>query len=125
MDLKAIVYLDTDDTFGPDHLKRLADGIRDAGFPGAAYFDDWIWSVGDKEWRLHIASEDRNNGLGTSNLVHARDLGLRWPPITYRFPSNGYDQDRQFVAVLKKRIGLVRIPFGEYRVHHIPKQYDI
>lgn len=120
-----IVYLDTDDTFGQDHLQRLHDGIKAAGFPGAVYFDDWLWSAGDQEWRLHIASEDRKNSIGTSNIAHATDMGLRWPPVEYRFPSNGYDQDRQFVQVIKKRIGLVRIPAGEYYVMHIPRQYDI
>jgi glycosyltransferase involved in cell wall biosynthesis len=120
-----VVYLDTDDYFGPDHLQRLADGLEAAEYPDVAFFDDWIWSAGDGQWVQHIASADRANGLGTSNIAHAVDLGLRWPPITYRWPSNGYDQDRQFVNLLKKAAPPVRIQHGSYRVCHIPKQYDI
>lgn len=119
------IYLDTDDEFGVDHLRRIADGIIASDFPDVVIFDDWIWSPGDRDWRLHIASSDRDNGLGTSNIAHAVARGWRWPPVHYRWPSMGYDQDRQFVRLLRKEAELVKIPFGEYRVCHIPRQYDI
>lgn len=120
-----IVYLDTDDYFGPNHLQNLFDGIMRAGCPDAVMFDDWIWSTGDERWMQHVASADRKNSLGTSNIAHATARGWMWPKVEFRWPAMGYDQDRQFVKLLQQETTLVRIPFGEYMVCHIPRQYDI
>lgn len=112
-----IIYLDADDYWGKDHLSIVNDGLR--GIPsGWAWFNDLEWSKQRKEFverRCDITHKDRH---GTSNLVHARELGVYWTKGTYK-------QDAFFCDSLKRTGPGVQIPTPEYCVAHIPNRYDV
>lgn len=114
-----IAYLDTDDVWAQNHLSGLRTNVVEAGSPGWAWFDDWVWS-GDK-WARRKASA--TSPLGTSNIVHVG--GTYWPPAVYRWPAMGYDHDAAFVKYLRHTMHGVRIEAGEYRVCHIPNRYEL
>lgn len=118
-----IVYLDTDDVWGDEHLSLIRGGLEAAGYPLWAIMDDQLWNTGLNRWETQHARLDNPKSMGTSNLVHQR--GIYWPKIVYRHPSMGYDQDRQFVRYLKQLDGGQHIGSCQYRVCHIPGQYDI
>lgn len=112
-----ILYLDTDDRFGPGHLDTIDSGIVTHNDPDFVYFDDRI--LHGKEWMLNRAALHKGK-CGTSNVAHRRDLGIVWPDIQYRHPSYGYDHDWQFMQHLKARAKGIYIGDGEYYVCHIP-----
>lgn len=117
-----IVYLDTDDTFGLDHLSKIYNSIVVRDNPAFVYFDDRVLYKG--EWMRNESAVKRGK-CGTSNVAHRRDLGIYWPQIQYRHPSYGYDHDWQFIQHLKSVATGVYIGDGEYHVMHIPGQYDL
>lgn len=119
-----IVYLDTDDYMGEEHLLGIRKGLSDAGFPLWAVMDDLWFNVPENRWEHNVADLSRAESVGTSNLVHR--AGIFWPKITFRHPSNGYDHDRQFTRMLMQlQSGGAHIGAGQYHVCHIPRSYDI
>lgn len=118
-----VVYLDTDDMLAPEHLSSLAEGLRAAGSPPWAVCNDWIWDDGRKDFVERVAAPTRENGIGTSNLIHQR--GIYWPEPEYRWPDMGYDHDRVFYKALLNTGAPIHIQGGRYLVCHIPRQYDI
>jgi glycosyltransferase involved in cell wall biosynthesis len=130
---RAVVYLDTDDMIGPDHLQGIHDALTAKGLDWSkeespalwAYIDDQVWNAGAKCWDTRRADMKRRGGAGTSNIVHAAGQRIYWPVIEYRWPDNGYDHDRQFIRHLQGFGQGVRLEAGQYQVCHVPRSYDI
>lgn len=128
-----IVYLDTDDTFGPDHLLGIYEEMQakgvdfsDANGTEWAYIDDMVYDPKTEQWHRRRADIVRRGGAGTSNIIHAGGQRVYWPKIEYRWPDQGYDHDRQFIRHLKQRHGAgIRLEAGEYMVMHVPRLYDL
>lgn len=110
-------YLDTDDYFGLDHLRRIADGLSGVDTCWA-WFNDLIWdrrAMAFVERECDITHRDKH---GTSNLVHRLDAGAWWTHGTYK-------QDAFFAMELKSKCDGPRIATPEYCVAHIPGRYDV
>lgn len=121
---KYAVYLDTDDRFGPNHLKKIHAGLDREGMPTWAYFDDRVKE--ELQWAIRKATIERRGGCGTSNFTHVVHTALHWPRIVYRYPEFGYDHDWQFFLHLRTQAGDgVYLGDAEYHVCHIPNQYDV
>jgi len=110
-----ILYLDSDDYWGPDHLKIIDAGLYKAGYPEWAHFNDWI-AQKDGKFVERICNIHRQNQNGTSNVVHKRGLKVQW--------TDGYLHDWHFIQQLK-RYRSERIATPEYLTCHIPNQIDI
>jgi glycosyltransferase involved in cell wall biosynthesis len=98
-----IAYLDNDDVFGDNHLKRIADNLD----------TDWLY------WNDYVNGKIRPvwlefGHIGTSAIAHKKELDCQW--------SDGYGHDWQFIQQLKhypsKRI------IANYQVMHIPHVMD-
>lgn len=118
-----ILYLDTDDTFDARHLQWIAEGLAYAEGTMWAHFDDWVWSAGGNSWQRRESRIEKRGGAGTSNIVHRPTIA--WPVIAFRHPHYGYDHDWQFIQHLKAHGVGPKLGLAGYRVHHIPRQYDI
>jgi glycosyltransferase involved in cell wall biosynthesis len=98
-----IAYLDNDDMFGANHLKRIAKNI-DADW---LYWDDYV------NGKIRPVSLEFGH-IGTSAIAHKKDLDCKW--------GDGYGHDWQFIQQLKhypsKRI------ITNYQVMHIPNVMD-
>lgn len=117
-----ILYLDTDDQWGPDHLSTIAEALEKTPPPnGWAYFNDFAWDPRTKEWVERRCEIDKKYAFGTSNFIHRRDLNLWWPKGTY-------DHDFAFGQVLKKAGPGIRLATPAYLVCHVPtgpNKYDL
>lgn len=121
-----VLYLDTDDKFGPDHLRMAHTGLQDNDLPLWGHMDDQVWDANLQQWLARKSRIEVPGGAGTSNLVHAGAQTIYWPTIDYRWPENGYDHDRQFIRHLMNNYGPpAYLGHGEYMVCHVPRQYDI
>ncbi len=120
---RRIVYLDTDDIFAPDHLASVAKGMDEALWPDVGIMNDRVWDPVKLDWVERVAVPTRENGIGTSNLVHMR--AMYWPEPEFRWPAMGYDHDRVFFRYLQAVTDPVHITGGRYLVCHIPRQYEI
>jgi glycosyltransferase involved in cell wall biosynthesis len=121
------IYLDADDTYGPDHLETVARGLIGEDYPVWAAMDEWVWDKELDQWKNRMVSQlfanKKEHGwhAGTPNIVHRTDVGLLWPPIQFRHPSWGYSrEDRAMVVELQSRGEPVYIPGTQYHVCHIP-----
>lgn len=128
------IYLDADDVYGPGHLATVAAALQEADWPTWGAMDEWVWDKALDQWKNRMVSQlfankkDHGWHAGTPNIVHRTDVGLLWPPITFRHPNWGYaKEDSAFVAELQARGEAVYIPGGQYHVMHIPGigGYDI
>lgn len=106
-----IVYLDIDDRYGENHLKKIHDQLGDNDW---VYFSD-ILALGNKERNVYL----RKFQNGTSNICHKRSLAVQWNGNGY-----GYD-DWSIVNSLMKYLKNKKIDTPEYYVHHLPKRFDI
>lgn len=117
-----IVYLDTDDCWGPDHLKRIAEALTNTPPPnGWAYFNDFAYDTREKQWVERRCQIEKKFAFGTSNFIHRRDLSLWWP-------RGGYEHDFFFGQMLKKLGEGVRLPTPAYYCCHVPTgphKYDL
>ena len=98
-----IAYLDNDDMFGANHLKRIADNLDTDWL----YWDDCVNGKTRPVW-LEFGH------IGTSAIAHKKSLDCKW--------IDGYGHDWQFIQQLKdypsKRIT------ANYQVMHIPHVID-
>jgi glycosyltransferase involved in cell wall biosynthesis len=115
---KYIHYLDTDDYYGRDHLSDIVTGLEEAGMPPWAWFNDLVWDPLRKVFKERHCDPNKRNQHGTSNFVHQRSLGVKWP-------GGGYAHDATFAQALKAIPGGVRIGTPAYCVCHIPSKYDV
>ena len=116
---KFIVYLDTDDMYGENHLKNINEGLKDYDW---VWFDDIRYSSLTDEWFDNVCNIERSGRHGTSNICHKRELPYRWI-------RDGYAHDHFFISNLRQNTNFAKIPGGEYYVCHIPnstigKGYD-
>ncbi len=107
-----IVYLDNDDFYGPDHLRIIAENIKEYDW---VWYNDFIYKGGWVERHCNIRKLGQN---GTSNVCHRRSLSVRWD-----YP--GYAHDHYFNRKLLLNRNNTKIATPEYCVCHIPGNYDI
>jgi glycosyltransferase involved in cell wall biosynthesis len=105
-----IIYLDSDDRWGKDHLKIINDQLIN---------EDWVY-FNDRAWYNGVFTERHcdvktYSYCGTSNICHAARLGLRWQ-------ETGYGHDFHFIQQLLKFENYKRIMTPEYFVCHIGNQ---
>lgn len=108
-----ITYLDSDDKWGQDHLKIIADNLIDEDW---VYSNDWIYEEGI--WRERKTDIKQYGRCGTSNICHARRLNLRWE-------KTGYGHDFHFIQQLRKLNNNRQIPAAQYYVCHVGMAYEV
>ncbi len=110
-----IVYLDSDDIFGPDHLEYLQDSLRNWDW---VFFNDMVWN--GQYWQERFCQITPFQ-CGTSNIAHRRAMAARWDL------KNDYGKDDyKFILKLKAESSKwTKVETPEYIVCHIPKQYDL
>lgn len=107
-----MVYLDTDDTFGPEHLAKL---VIPEGFQWG-YFNIMEWKR--DRWAEMACSVTERWRCGTGNLAHVK--GYWWPE-----KAKDYAHDWVFIQELRKHDPGVRLPTPSYFVMHLPDRYDL
>lgn len=107
-----MLYLDTDDTIGPEHLSKL---VIPENFTWG-YFNMMEWKRG--RWAEMVCSVTTKWKCGTGNLVHIR--GLWWPER-----ANDYAHDWTFIQSMRQVSEGMRLPTPEYFCMHIPNRYDL
>lgn len=120
-----VIYLDSDDRYGRDHLQVIHDGLKAHSYPPWASTDEFVWD--GEQWATRsVQSLLKAKKAGTSNIVHRRDLGVYWPEPTRRSPGYGYgEDDRGVIRVLETFGPPAYIAGGQYYVMHIPGRYDL
>lgn len=108
-----IIYLDSDDQYGPNHLKTFADNLNGEDW---VYSNDWIMHNGT--WIERTTDVAQYGRCGTSNLCHAARLGLTWD-------KPGYGHDYHFIQQLRKFENNRHIPTAQYYVCHIGGAYEV
>lgn len=123
-----ITYLDVDDLFGKDHLKKIVSQFGDADW---VYYDDRSYNVNKQkkgfienpdfeDFHIHRCSLEKRGGMGTSNISH-RQIGAWWSVKATYF------HDFMFVNTLrgisKNFKYLEDVP--EYCICHVPQLLDI
>jgi len=103
---KYIIYIDSDDKWGENHLRIINDQITNEDW---LYFNDRAW-IGDR-WIEREVDPTQYGHCGTSTICHAARLGLRWERV-------GYGHDFHFIQQLIKFAGK-KITTPEYYVCHI------
>ena len=103
---KYIIYLDNDDYYGPDHLRKIDDQMDNT--ENWLYYNDLRWD--GKEFIERQIDTTLYGHCGTSNICHASRLGLRWE-------RPGYGHDFLFIKQLRKFEGK-KINTPEYFVCH-------
>jgi len=108
-----IIYLDSDDMWGKDHLKIFAENLNG---------EDWVWSNDwiyyDEKWNERFCDMEQYAHCGTSNICHARKLGVQWG-------TEGYGHDYHLIQRLLEFKNYKQIPDGQYMVCHIAGAYEI
>ena len=109
-----ICYLDSDDFFGENHLKHIAEHFDTDKYEWA-FFND-LTPVADHfiERKCKLSA----GRCGVSNIAHV-PIPDRW----YDRNSYGYD-DWNYIRLLMRR-KLQYIPAAEYCVCHIPQKYQV
>ena len=110
-----ICYLDSDDYFGVDHMKKIAEKFDYKNYPWC-FFDDMTYYDGRFSARGCKLYHGR---CGTSNIAHRTDIKERWN----LYNSYGSD-DWGFIKKLLHH-KFQRIGQAQYCVCHIPKRYDV
>ena len=103
---KYILYIDNDDKWGKDHLKKINDQMDNT--EDWVYFNDWRWN--GTEFIERKIDVTLYGHCGTSNICHAARLGLKWE-------KPGYGHDFLFIKQLRKFEGK-KIDTPEYFVCH-------
>ena len=102
-----IIYLDSDDVWGKDHLLKVQEGMC------CTYKFFWYndWTVQKNEWTERKCNVKVKGSCGTSNITHRRTLPIEW--------KDGYLHDWWFIKDLNRYEGK-RIATPEYFCCHIP-----
>lgn len=121
------IYLDSDDTLGPDHLLTIAHALKAGNWPRWAAMDDTVWNTREERWETRLVEPLlKAKKAGTSNFTHRLDIGVIWPEPKYNYPEHGYAQDdRSMVRALSNDSEPLVIRGAQYFVQHIPGQYDL
>jgi glycosyltransferase involved in cell wall biosynthesis len=113
-----ILYLDIDDLYGVDHLKKIDSQLNGYDW---VWFDDVRYSVQMKQWYENPCDINKISMHGTSNVCHKKSMPARWD-------YTGYAHDYYFILHLKDSKNFAKIQGGEYYVCHIPggpQGYDL
>jgi len=102
---KYIIYLDNDDYYGENHLRKIADQMKSEDW---LYYNDFRWS--GTEFIERQININLYGHCGTSNICHAARLRLKWE-------KPGYGHDFLFIKQLRKFEG-IKIETPEYYVCH-------
>jgi len=102
-----VIYLDSDDYWGENHLKNIESQLIDIDW---AYMDENLWN--GKEWRRKDVILQMGRA-GTSSIVHKRLLKASWTG------KNGYAHDFRFIEDLMKYPNYKKIKNGEYYITHL------
>ena len=107
-----IIYLDTDDYFGENHLSFINAQIKNLDW---CYFNDIINST-----PIKIKNVVLDMGLsGTSSICHKRGLG-NWNNL------DGYTHDMRFIETLMKNKNYKKLKGNsEYYICHIVNSLDV
>ena len=100
-----VCYLDSDDTFGKNHLHSIVSQFTDD--KDWVFWDDYL---GDTK-RDCLVSVCR---IGTSCIAHKKDVTAKWP--------DGYNHDWKFIAQLGDNY--MKIDGTSYIVRHVPGRID-
>jgi glycosyltransferase involved in cell wall biosynthesis len=112
-DGEIITYLDVDDILGYDHLKIINDGFADNDW---VYYNDLVSSKGNF---IERPNELVLGQCGTSCVSHKRDLGVYWE-------SNTYLHDFVLIkSLIEASHNYSKIATPQYKVCHIPNQFDV
>ncbi len=125
-----IVYLDSDDCLGSDHLKTIDEEINRTTYrhekisgtyvglnPDWVWFNDIVFRQG--KWQERDCKINIIGRHGTSNIAHQRALNIHWN-------GHGYAKDdTSFIRNLREKFpNFTKIKTPNYRVCHIPSIYD-
>lgn len=121
-----MLYLDTDDMLGEQHLDKILRGFDRLEDPASwVYFNHYIAtnkeenmgpeSIGFKE---QLAIIDQKGKCGTCNIAHRNQQDFRWNDSSYL-------HDWHFIKLLKLTSYNSRIPTPEYYVCHYPGLVDV
>jgi len=110
-----IIYLDNDDRWGVDHLKKINAELNGEDW---VYANDWIWN--GTEWIERTTDCTQYGRCGTSNICHKASLNLRW-----KDSEGGYGHDYLFIQQLLKFENHRQIGAGEYFVCHYSNGYCV
>jgi glycosyltransferase involved in cell wall biosynthesis len=116
-----IIYLDSDDQYGPNHLQNISDQLN--GFDWV-YYNDFIYH--HTKWAERLCVIQRIGYNGTSNVCYKRSLEVSWSTYT------GYAHDHIFnrqLVTKYKNFAKIKTPAGYYVCHLPPHNggqgYDI
>jgi len=112
-----ILYLDSDDIFGNQHLETIEKGINGYDW---VYFFDLVFSKRHDTFMERKCDAGSIGKCGTSNFCHKRSLGELWA-------GNGYAREDLLFArnLIRSSKNFRRIETPYYYVCHIPRKYDI
>ena len=108
-----ILYLDTDDYLGENHITNISKSITDKD---VYFFDDYVYKNNLFVLRSYGLSLGK---CGTSNICHKKSIEARWNE------KNVYGADDWNFIKKLKQYNFKKIYGAEYYVCHIPKIYDI
>lgn len=123
-----ITYLDIDDLFGENHLKKIISQVGDSDW---VYYDDRSYDVTKQrkgfiekplfeDFHIHRCTFEKRGGMGTSNISHKK-IGAWWTQ------KGTYFHDFMFVNTLKgisKNFKYLE-DTPEYCICHVPNLLDI
>jgi glycosyltransferase involved in cell wall biosynthesis len=102
-----ICYLDTDDRFGENHLKKIVDNFGDNDY--VVYNTHRVTPSG---WIISTVAMQSAH-IGTSSFAHKVKLDAHW--------TDGYGHDWRIIELLmSKGYKYTVIPMPEYYIHHVP-----
>lgn len=113
-----IVYLDSDDMYGKNHLKTIYKFFENNPQIEWVYFNDYLYPP-DHHPILKMVSLEHGS-IGTSSIAHRNDNRISW------FGCDGYGHDWKFIKtqLIDRLPHYVKISGADYRICHIPNQFD-
>lgn len=102
-----ICYLDTDDSFGKNHLRIICDNFETNDF---VIYDTYRSRADGLFYHSAVAMQAAH--IGTSSFAHRTNLEVSWP--------TGYGHDWRLLESLSKKYKYSKIPMCEYYIHHTP-----
>jgi glycosyltransferase involved in cell wall biosynthesis len=123
-----MVYLDIDDMFGENHLKKIVNSFGDSDW---VWFDDRSFNVNKQrkgfienpnfeDFHIHGVNVHVRGKCGTSNIAHKKFPGAYWRA------EGTYYHDWVFINILKGiSKNYKKIEPCEYLICHVPHLLDI
>jgi len=101
-----ICYLDSDDRFGENHLKKIVEGFGENDF---IIYD--THRISPNGWYISKVAIKACN-IGTSSFAHKAGLAVSW--------TDGYGHDWRIINEMSKKYKYSEIALPEYYIHHTP-----